>query len=279
MYGYDAIGVEIDGKDVEAYKLFLQTWLKRKRLKHTAELVPVRRQGNRAARRLEVTMAASKDDHKAGAVQKVTVLQADTTQLDGLLRGGVADVLVTDLPYGVRTAATTTRAACPGRSTAGAGRAAVVALLRPGRARAVLEPQGAGGSWPRTSWSRTPGDRRVRAWRTGRPGHRARRRGGPETADCRTPAYLLAMVYRDRVFDLLLAGTRARSSRNAPTVRPIIAMLRKYEVSVAEVGDHDVHGRAQIGVAVVAAEPPRRAPVIDTCEHQVAAGRRSNSSR
>jgi hypothetical protein len=101
MYGYDAVGVEIDGKDVEAYKLFLQTWLKRKRLKHTADLVPVRRQGRRAARRLEVTMAASKDDHKAGAVQKVTVLQADTTQLDGLLRGGVADVLVTDLPYGI----------------------------------------------------------------------------------------------------------------------------------------------------------------------------------
>jgi SAM-dependent methyltransferase len=101
MYGYDAVGVEIDGKDVEAYKLFLQTWLKRKRLKHTAELVPVRRQGRRAARRLEVTMAASKDDHKAGAVQKVTVIQGDTTQLDGLIRGGVADVLVTDLPYGV----------------------------------------------------------------------------------------------------------------------------------------------------------------------------------
>ncbi|MEU4687907.1 SAM-dependent methyltransferase [Actinoplanes sp. NPDC023714] len=101
MYGYDGIGVEIDGKDVEAYKLFLQTWLKRKRLKHTAELVPVRRQGRRAARRLEVTLAPSKDDHKAGAVQKVTVLNADTTQLDGLIRGNVADVLVADLPYGV----------------------------------------------------------------------------------------------------------------------------------------------------------------------------------
>ncbi|WIM95398.1 SAM-dependent methyltransferase [Actinoplanes oblitus] len=101
MYGYDALGVEIDGKDVEAYKLFLQTWLKRKRLKHTAELVPVRRQGRRAARRLEVTMAASKDDHKAGAVQKLTVLHADTTALDGLIRGNVADVLVADLPYGV----------------------------------------------------------------------------------------------------------------------------------------------------------------------------------
>src|SRR3954465_501090 len=29
MYGYDAVGVELDPKDVEAYKLFLQTWLKR----------------------------------------------------------------------------------------------------------------------------------------------------------------------------------------------------------------------------------------------------------
>ncbi|MEV6346059.1 SAM-dependent methyltransferase [Actinoplanes sp. NPDC051851] len=101
MYGYDGIGVEIDGKDVEAYKLFLQTWLKRKRLKHTAELVPMRRQGRRAARRLEVTMAASKDDHRSGAVQKLTVLHADTTQLDGLIRGNCADVLVADLPYGV----------------------------------------------------------------------------------------------------------------------------------------------------------------------------------
>ena len=101
MYGYDAVGVELDGKDVEAYKLFLQTWLKRKRLKHTAELNPVRRQGRKAARRMEVTMAASKEDHKAGAVQKVTMLNADTTQLDGLLRANCVDVLVVDLPYGV----------------------------------------------------------------------------------------------------------------------------------------------------------------------------------
>jgi hypothetical protein len=101
MYGHDGIGVEIDSKDVEAYKLFLQTWLKRKRLKHSAELVPVRRQGKRAARRLEISLAASKDDHKAGAVQKVTVVNADTTQLDGLLRARCADVVVADLPYGI----------------------------------------------------------------------------------------------------------------------------------------------------------------------------------
>jgi hypothetical protein len=101
MYGYDAIGIEIDARDVEAYEAFLKTYLRRKRLKHTAELVPVRRGGRRAARRLDVTMSASKEEHRAGAAQRLTVLQADTTQLAGLIRGNCADVLVADLPYGV----------------------------------------------------------------------------------------------------------------------------------------------------------------------------------
>jgi SAM-dependent methyltransferase len=95
MYGYDAIGVEIDARDVEATEAFLKTYLRRKRFKHTAEMVPVRRGGKRAARRLDVTVKGDRD-------QKVTVLQADTTQLDGLIRRDCADVLVTDLPYGIQ---------------------------------------------------------------------------------------------------------------------------------------------------------------------------------
>jgi Putative RNA methylase family UPF0020 len=101
MYGYDAVGIEIDARDVDAYEAFLKTYLKRKRLKHTAEMVPVRRGGKRAARRLDVTLAPSKDEHRAGGVQKLTVLNADTTRLDGLLRANCADVLVADAPYGV----------------------------------------------------------------------------------------------------------------------------------------------------------------------------------
>jgi hypothetical protein len=92
MYGYDAIGVEIDAKDVEAYEAFVKTYLRRKRLKHTAEMVPVRRGGKRVARRLEVTIAGA---------QRLTVLQADTTDLAGVIRTPCADVLVADLPYGV----------------------------------------------------------------------------------------------------------------------------------------------------------------------------------
>jgi predicted RNA methylase len=93
MYGYDAIGVEIDARDVEAAEAFLKTYLRRKRMKHTAEMVPVRRGGKRAARRLDVVI---------GGTRKLTLLQADTTRLDGLIRRDCADVLVADLPYGVQ---------------------------------------------------------------------------------------------------------------------------------------------------------------------------------
>ena len=39
---------------------------------------------------------------------------------------------------------------------------------------------------------------------------------------------------------------------------------------MAEVGAHELHGRAEIGVAVVAAELAHAREVIDSCEHLVA---------
>jgi len=78
------------------------------------------------------------------------------------------------------------------------------------------------------------------------------------------------MYTETAVFDLLLPGDSRSLKQKRSYVRPIIAMLRKFEVSVAEVGLHDLHGRALIGVAVVAAEPSHAREVVDTCEHQVA---------
>ena len=57
------------------------------------------------------------------------------------------------------------------------------------------------------------------------------------------------------LIDLLLPGDSRSLKAKRGYLRPILAALRKYEVSAAEVGDQDRHGRAQIGVAVVAAEP------------------------
>ena len=78
------------------------------------------------------------------------------------------------------------------------------------------------------------------------------------------------MYTETALFDLLLPDDSRSLKQKRSYVRPIIAMLRRFDVSVAEVGALDLHGRAQIGVAVVAAEPAQARNVIDTCEHQVA---------
>ncbi len=55
-------------------------------------------------------------------------------------------------------------------------------------------------------------------------------------------------------------------------VRPVIAELkRKYAVSAAEAGHLDLHRRALIGVAVVAADAGHVRDVLDACERLVAA--------
>ncbi len=71
-------------------------------------------------------------------------------------------------------------------------------------------------------------------------------------------------------FDFLLPGDSQSLKQKRSYVRPIIAMLKKYEVSAAEVDFHDLHGRAGIGVAVVAAEAAQARAVVDTCENQLA---------
>jgi uncharacterized protein YlxP (DUF503 family) len=78
------------------------------------------------------------------------------------------------------------------------------------------------------------------------------------------------MFTETAVFDVLLPGDSRSLKQKRSYLRPIIAMLRKYEVSVAEVGFLDLHGRAEIGVAVVAAEAAQVRAVLDTCENQMA---------
>jgi hypothetical protein len=101
MYGWDALGIEIDSKEVEAYGAFIKTWLKRKALKHHADITPLRREGKRLGKRLDVTMAASKEAHRAGDVQQLSFFDADTTLSRSLMKAHTTDLIVADLPYGV----------------------------------------------------------------------------------------------------------------------------------------------------------------------------------
>ena len=56
------------------------------------------------------------------------------------------------------------------------------------------------------------------------------------------------MYTETALFDLLLPGDSRSLKQKRAYVRPIIAALRKFEVSVAEVGAHELWGRAQIGM-------------------------------
>ena len=70
--------------------------------------------------------------------------------------------------------------------------------------------------------------------------------------------------------DLLLGDVHSLKEKRS-VVRPVVAELkRKHDVSAAEAGHLDLHRRAMIGVAVVAADAAHCRSVLDACERLVA---------
>lgn len=70
--------------------------------------------------------------------------------------------------------------------------------------------------------------------------------------------------------DLLLGDVHSLKEKRS-VVRPIIAEVRKrFEVSVAEVGDMDLHRRARIGAVVVSPDRAHALEVVDAVERLVA---------
>ncbi len=70
--------------------------------------------------------------------------------------------------------------------------------------------------------------------------------------------------------DLLLGDVHSLKEKRS-VVRPIVAELkRKHGVSAAEAGHLDLHRRALVGVAVVAADAAHVRSVLDSCERLVA---------
>lgn len=95
--GLDVAGVEADQKAVEAYAAYLKTYLRRKRLKHSAAVTPVRRDGKSLGRRLDVEVTPEGGPRAL----KLTVFSGDTRQSAELYGKRTFDAVVTDAPYGV----------------------------------------------------------------------------------------------------------------------------------------------------------------------------------
>ncbi|OZM74386.1 SAM-dependent methyltransferase [Amycolatopsis antarctica] len=151
MYGFDVTGADTDGKDFDNYSTFLTTWLKNKRLKHTADSTSLRRDKVRLGRRLDVEYAATKERYKAGEVNRITYFNCDTLETAALLRRESVDVIVTDAPYGVQHGSHRSDGTGPARSPRDLLAAALPVWSR------TLRPGGAIG----ISWNTTVAGREV----------------------------------------------------------------------------------------------------------------------
>jgi hypothetical protein len=102
MNGWHAAGIDVDERDFDAYAAFLRQWLKLKRLKHTADVSPLRRDGKKLGRRFRAEVGATREEWKAG--HAVTLDYANTDTLNGraVHRAASFDAVVVDAPYGVQ---------------------------------------------------------------------------------------------------------------------------------------------------------------------------------
>jgi SAM-dependent methyltransferase len=99
VYGLDAVGVEHDQRDLEAYSAFLLGWLQDKRLKHEVQRATLRKGRPAPAHRTTVTYGAGKD---RTAHRTVDLVHDDTVVLRDHVGARSVDLLVCDLPYGVQ---------------------------------------------------------------------------------------------------------------------------------------------------------------------------------
>jgi SAM-dependent methyltransferase len=102
MYGWHASGLDVDERDFDAYAAFLPTWLKRKRLKHTADTTRLRREGKVLGRRFDAEIGISKEAWAEDDRIQVGVALVDTLRAREVFRPAGFDVVVTDAPYGVQ---------------------------------------------------------------------------------------------------------------------------------------------------------------------------------
>ena len=102
MYGWDCAGVDIDGKSIEEYQRFIVRYLKDNRFKHRLRTSDLRLERQVVGRRLDVDVGLNKETFAAGDAVRITALHADTGELRTFFKAESFDVIVTDLPYGVR---------------------------------------------------------------------------------------------------------------------------------------------------------------------------------
>jgi hypothetical protein len=97
LYGMDVAGIDTDRRDIDAYALFLRTYLKDKRIRFDESTGVVRKGGRLSgARTLNLRIRG------ADREQRADIIVDDTTRAVDHFGRSSFDLIVGDLPYGVR---------------------------------------------------------------------------------------------------------------------------------------------------------------------------------
>ena len=104
--GHNGYGVEADAKSFEALAGFIKTYLRTKRIKHSADVTPVRRNNHTVGRRLDAEARLDEATHDHPAMPgrphlRMTVFTGDTRDSAALFGRKRFDAIVTDAPYGI----------------------------------------------------------------------------------------------------------------------------------------------------------------------------------
>jgi hypothetical protein len=99
LHGIDALGIEVEQRDVAAYETFVTTWLQDKRLKHAVQRATLRKGRPTAAHRVTITYGPPKDPD---AQRVIDVVHDDSRSARDHHKARSIDLLVADLPYGVQ---------------------------------------------------------------------------------------------------------------------------------------------------------------------------------
>lgn len=101
--GMNAVGLDLDRRDLKEAADYISRYLQYHRLKHSLN------QGSRTVRKTSVpealyTLADTKEHYQAGDVRTLRLFLGDTALSAELLRKAPVEVIVADLPYGIQHA-------------------------------------------------------------------------------------------------------------------------------------------------------------------------------
>ena len=102
--GHNAIGVEMDGKDVQEAGSFISRYLQLHRIKHKISQGSLTLPGGKSAPYTAWQLADTNEHYQAGDTRSLKLIQGDTTHCSAMLKKQSIHLMIADLPYGVQHA-------------------------------------------------------------------------------------------------------------------------------------------------------------------------------